>query len=304
VFDQSLTICRAIGDRQGEAEGINDLGLVYISQEDRARARRCWEESAAIFRSLGLEKRTASVLHRLGILDITLGDYANAQHHLEESLAINRADNALPAQALDLGWLGLLCYQRGEYEQAQAFLAAALALDAHMDGSEEAIWHMTWMGEVAYERGDLSAAESYLNAALQQAEERGMDRRQHHIYSGLAEIHLARGEGSAACQAAERAAACIESGANEYALLGVVHSSGLLAQSDDPAIYFEQALALQETNPFLQGIVLRRYGTYLLSVDKAAALRYLQEALAILSQIGARGELAKTARALDAVDDG
>lgn len=299
AFEQSLAICRAIGDRQGEAEGINDLGLVYIAQEDRAQARRCWEESVALFRSLGLEKRAVSALHRLGILDITLGDYASAQRHLEESLAINRADNALPAQALDLGWLGLLYYQRGAYEQARAFLSAALALDAQMDGSEEAIWHMTWMGCVAYETGDLVNAERHLNAALQQAQERGMDRRRHHIYHWLAAIYLARGEGEAACQAAVHAATSIEAGANEYALLGVVHSSGLLDQSDDPAIYFEKALACQESNPFLQGMVLRRYGTYLLGADPKAARRYLQEAHAIFTRIGARGELAKTERALD-----
>lgn len=299
VLRKSLELCRAIGDRRGEAESISELGLVYISREEKAAARGCWEECVAILRSLGLEKRIAPALHNLGILAITQGDYATAQHHLEESLAINQAGGARPPQALDLGWLGLLNYQRGDYPTARDYLQAALALDAEMGGSEEAIWHLTWMGCVAYETGELAEAEMYLLTGLEQAEERGMDRRRHHIYHWLAAVYLAQGDGAAALDAAGQAIASVEAGANEHALLGVVYASGLVEQTDDPSAYFEQALAFDESNPFLQGMVLRRYGEYLLGAgQQEEGLAYLDEAQAILARIGARGELAKIEKAL------
>ncbi|MBI3957560.1 MAG: hypothetical protein HY328_02035, partial [Chloroflexi bacterium] len=59
------------------------------------------------------------------------------------------------------------------------------------------------------------------------------------------------------------------------------------------------ALARQESNPFLVGMILRRYGTYLLGVGRRdEGLAHLGEAQAILARIGARGELAKIEKVL------
>lgn len=298
-FDESLALCRAIGDRRGEAESTSELGLIHISLGESEAARACWEESVAIFRLLGLEKRIAPALHNLGIVYITQGKYAIAQRQLEESLALNRADGALPVQALDLGWLGLLAYQRGDYPQAEAHLEAALALDAQMDGSEEIIWHLTWMGMVYCETGRLEKGEEYLLAARQQAGERGIDRRLHEVYQWLALIALARGDGPAALAAAQIALSGADAGANEHALLGIVHSSGLLEAPEDPLVYFRQAVAMEDFNPFKRGMVLRRYGTFLLKRgEEAEGLAYLRQAQAIFQEIGAQGELKKVEKHL------
>jgi len=305
AFADSLDICRAIGDRRGEADCLIDLGLAYIAGEAYDETRRCWEESAALYLSLGLQKRAARCLHNLGILHQLQGLYATAQQCLEESLAVHRAIGARLREALDLGWLGKLHLLRGDYENARNCLEAAIALDREVGGSAEEAWHRAWLGAVAYETGDLVGAKDHFREAVRLAEKGGEDLGSFEM-SWLVAVHLAQGDGEAALSAArevlataEAAAAPTEMGAS-CALLGAVHGSGLLAEAEDPAPYFERALALlEDSDPFGRGVALRRYGAYLLhGGNPEQGQAHLREAQALFERIGARGELVKVTRLL------
>ena len=325
AFAESLDICRTIGDQLGEASCLDDSGLVYIAQGDYDETRRCWEESVALYRSLGLEKRAAIGLHRLGILHSSRGDYAAAQRCLEESLAINRSVGAKSSEALDLGWLGRLHLQRGEYDEARRHLEAALALDREIGGSEEQVWHLVWMGAVAYEAGNLTEAKARVQEAVWLARKRGVNLGTYQV-CWLVAVHLAHADGKAALAAARQALADAESKRRPAeagaccTMLGAVHSSGLLAEAEDPVPYFERALALLgDKDPFGRGVALRCYGAYLVhSGDPSTGRRgepaepsgrrrergqaHLRKAQAIFERIGAQGELAKVTRLLAGED--
>src|SRR5262249_33663726 len=52
-FEESLTIMRELGHRQGVAETLNNLGLIAEHTGDPEGARRFYEESLSIMRELG-----------------------------------------------------------------------------------------------------------------------------------------------------------------------------------------------------------------------------------------------------------
>ena len=305
AFARCLALCRAIGDRPGEAEALNGLGLVHIAQGEHVETRRCWEESVALYRSLGLEKQAAHGLHNLGILLMDQGDLATARRCLEESLAVHRSTGARSREALDLGWLGRLCLLSGEYKQARHCLETALTLRQESKGGVETPWQLAWLGAVACEMGDLVEAEDCFQKAARLAEQGGMGLGPFEL-SWLAAVQLAREQGQAALATARRMLAEAEAEARPaeigwaWALLGSVHDSGLLAAAEDPRPYFERALALSDQgHPFSHGVILRRYGAYLLHTgnrDQAAAC--LEEAKAIFARLGAMGELDKVIRLL------
>jgi tetratricopeptide (TPR) repeat protein len=52
-FEKSLAIFRKIGDVEGEALTLKNIGDVYYSWGQYAKARENYEKSLAIFRKLG-----------------------------------------------------------------------------------------------------------------------------------------------------------------------------------------------------------------------------------------------------------
>ena len=83
-------------------------------------------------------------------------------------------------------------------------------------------------------------------------------------------------------------------------MLGEIYASGVLTAAEDALPYFEQALTLlQDGEPFMHGVTLRRFGVYLLGKGNLEQGRaQLREAEVILERIGAAGELSKVKRLL------
>jgi Flp pilus assembly protein TadD len=87
---ESLAIKREIGDRQGEAASLNNLGIITQTRGDLAEAERLYREGLAIMREIGDRKGEADSLGNLGTIAYTRGDLAEAERLHRESLAIKR----------------------------------------------------------------------------------------------------------------------------------------------------------------------------------------------------------------------
>src|SRR3989442_7149943 len=66
--EQSLAICRQLGDRHGEAQALTNLGNVYQNQGRWEEAIACYEQSLPVFRQLGDRHGEARTLNNLGLL--------------------------------------------------------------------------------------------------------------------------------------------------------------------------------------------------------------------------------------------
>src|SRR5262249_48743480 len=102
-YEESLALGREVGDKQGIAFSLNNLGDVVQRQRDHLTAQSLYEESLAIFRELGDKRGIGYALSNLGEVAHRQADYLTARSLHEESLTIRRelGDTATIAESLE-----------------------------------------------------------------------------------------------------------------------------------------------------------------------------------------------------------
>jgi tetratricopeptide (TPR) repeat protein len=87
-LQESLAICRELGDRWGQADSLNSLGLVHERLGRYAEAIDCQQESINILREVGDRYGQAVALRDLGDALRAAGSPQQAQVAWREALAI------------------------------------------------------------------------------------------------------------------------------------------------------------------------------------------------------------------------
>jgi CHAT domain-containing protein len=128
VYEQSLTITREIGDRAGEANTLNNIGIVYESLGNYPEAIAQYEASLAIKREIGDRAGEANTLNNIGIVYESLGKYPEAIAQYEASLAITREIGDRATEAQTLNNIGIVYESLGKYPEAIAQYEASLAI--------------------------------------------------------------------------------------------------------------------------------------------------------------------------------
>jgi predicted ATPase len=90
AITESLAIWRELGDRQGEADSLVNLGYASLYDGRFDEARPLYEESLAINRLLDNQQGIADATSHLGVIAFYQGDYGAATEYHNESLAIWR----------------------------------------------------------------------------------------------------------------------------------------------------------------------------------------------------------------------
>jgi CHAT domain-containing protein len=103
---QSLAIARDLGNRQGEADSLGNLGNAYQSLGDYQQAIDFHKQSLAIARNLGDRQGEAISLNNLGVVYESIGDYQQATDFYQQSLAIARDLGNRQGEAISLNNLG------------------------------------------------------------------------------------------------------------------------------------------------------------------------------------------------------
>ncbi len=126
--EQSLALCKALGDHSGVAEALFGLGAVATSTGSFDEAKQLWEECLALYRELGNQWRVAAVLNGLGWVARGSGAYDQARNLWEESLAFARAQSNLWGIGESLDGLWSLTLFQGQFEVAVDWLQKGVAL--------------------------------------------------------------------------------------------------------------------------------------------------------------------------------
>ncbi len=89
LAEESLALCRELGDTRGIAASLCQLGDTLSDMGNPARGQALLEESLRFYREVGDKLRVAVVLFALSFTLSRQGDYAGARALLEESLALH-----------------------------------------------------------------------------------------------------------------------------------------------------------------------------------------------------------------------
>ena len=153
-FEEHLEINRAMGDKWGIANALNNLGIAALRKSDHEAARELYEESLALWREIDNPSALALSLNNLGNVAKAQGDFTRAQSLYEESVAIFKEAGDQEGVAQSLNQLGDVARGRGDPETAQALYKQSLVLLKEVGDKWGAANVLTDLGDLALDQGD------------------------------------------------------------------------------------------------------------------------------------------------------
>jgi tetratricopeptide (TPR) repeat protein len=85
-LEQALGLYRDIGNRDGEAEALNESGTLYRARGDLGRAGSCHQQALDLARQIGSSWDQAQALAGLGRCALAAGHTAEAEDLLRQAL--------------------------------------------------------------------------------------------------------------------------------------------------------------------------------------------------------------------------
>lgn len=210
-YEASLALYRQLGDRDGIARALNNLGTTAADRNDHAAAIELFEESRQVFQSLGDDHSVALCLSNLGESAMEQGDLERAAVLLEEANAIRRRLGDSLGLARSLMFLGAAMARAGDRERSAALMDESMRLCREL-GDEATLAHaLVRRGAAARAAGQPARAGADYAEALVIAHRVGALRIAVAGIQGLAALASAQGASQVAGRLRGAAAAVRES---------------------------------------------------------------------------------------------
>jgi predicted ATPase len=198
LFEEGLMIYRELGDRNGIAASLTNLGWMAWRQSDYAAARALSEEGLALHRELGNSEGSIHALNNLGWVAHYSGDFELARSLFEECVSLWRKLGEKRSLAFSLTNLGRTTQKLGATERAAALLDEALTLIRQVGDRQLIAWASCTRGSVAMDEGDEPNAETLLGSGCELFQAVGDKYGFAYALNLLGEFRYAQGEHSRA----------------------------------------------------------------------------------------------------------
>lgn len=192
--EESVTICRRLGNQHGLATTLNLLGRVRLFQGDTTTAAALLGESATLFQAVGDYSGQAFALLGLTTVAIAHGDYPGAQSLAEHVRTIYQDAGNTWGVATALNNLGDVARCQADYRRAEDMYTRSQTLfrEAGVEAETASILHN--LGYVALAQGDHARAEALLLESLAQQREKTDRSGMLECLAGLGALRAAQGQ--------------------------------------------------------------------------------------------------------------
>jgi predicted ATPase/DNA-binding SARP family transcriptional activator len=167
LLQESLDLYRELGDEDGIARAIAELGGVAIAQQDLERAAALYDEAIPLFRRQGQQARLAASLGNLGTIAQMRGDLETAAGYYAEAIEISRDAGDEDGTAVNLHNLGRTELALGRSDEGLDALRGSLALARRLGYREVIAYCLGGFAEVAMLEQDALRAATLLGACEQ-----------------------------------------------------------------------------------------------------------------------------------------
>jgi predicted ATPase/DNA-binding CsgD family transcriptional regulator len=171
LIEESLALSKASGDTWSVAYALADLSNPVRIQGEYPRARALAQEALLLFRQLGDKRGIAYGLRRLAEALFDEGDLSQARPLVEEGLTLFREVGDREDVADSLDLLGRIHLQQRDYAQASACAEESLAMSRAIGSRRGGVQPLTLLARVAALRGDYAAAHARYEEGLAVATE-------------------------------------------------------------------------------------------------------------------------------------
>jgi CHAT domain-containing protein/Tfp pilus assembly protein PilF len=165
-FNEALLLFHTAGDRRGEAETLNNIGLTYNSLGGTRKALEKFNEALPLRRAVGDRHGEAVTLTSIGIAYHLLGETQNALEKYNEALPLRRAVGDRHGEAETLNNIGVVYRLLGETQKALEKFNEALPLRRAVGDRNGEAITLNSIGEAYRILGETQKALEKFNEAL------------------------------------------------------------------------------------------------------------------------------------------
>ncbi|GAB3357853.1 protein kinase domain-containing protein [Lysobacter tyrosinilyticus] len=206
-YREAVELRRAVGNRRGLATSLRNLGNLLSQRGQFDEAASLLKQAGELHAALGDRAGMAAVDNELGVLAEERGDYAVALAAFRRALQTWQQLGEKPGTAQALNDIGFVQYQLGAYDDAQAYLVQAATAFTELGDDTGQIRTQQNLGLLAIARGQWNEARRQLTTSLQSAEHQQMLEEAAVSRRNLAELELQQGHLDAAIDEAGKAEA-------------------------------------------------------------------------------------------------
>ncbi|MBO0861953.1 MAG: CHAT domain-containing protein, partial [Chloracidobacterium sp.] len=193
-YKEALPLWRAAGDRKGEGDTLGNIGLVYSLLGEMQRALEKYNEALPLARAVGDRRGEAVTLNNIGGVYEALGEMRKALERLNESLPVRRAVGDRVGEAATLNNIGFVYYLLGEMRKALDKYNEALPLWGEVGDRRGEAYTLDNIGLVYRSLGEEQKALERLNEALPLARAVGDRRGEAATLNDLGLVYWSLGE--------------------------------------------------------------------------------------------------------------
>ena len=213
---ESLSLFRALGDRQGSAASLTRLGQVAMLGSGYTEARSLLEEAVTLYREADDKNDITLTQVVLSTVFLFQGEYERASALAEETAELVR-ERGDSWDIANFNWnLAMVMFFLDDLTRAQALLEEGLAL-ARREGYKEALANSLFVsGQVALQQGDEVSARSRLQESLALSRELGDGQLVANSLNGLSAVSFVQGDYAAARALLEESLALYQAMDNQW----------------------------------------------------------------------------------------
>lgn len=222
-YREALGIFRANGNRNGEANALNNVGKVYGDLADWQQALEYYRLALPIWRTQRDVVREGITLHNIGFAYFNAGDADRGLEYFGQALERRRAAGNKAGEADTLGAMGLVETRRGDNRKALAYYDQALTLRRAVGDRRAEASTLDYVGRTHVDIGDPAGALTFFELALPLQRASGDRRLEGMTLGNLASAYSALGRHAEALDRARQALAILRDVGDRSSTAGVLH---------------------------------------------------------------------------------
>ena len=153
LIQQALTLTQLLGDVRRQADALGQLG--WFDESNRFFP---WKKAIALARQLGDWLGLASRLYTVGWFLILNGDVESAQKYLDEASVLYQQLNLKSAEAKFLLAYGRIALIQGDFENAQTYYQEGAKIYSEFGNRKDYLWARVHLGYVALRERNFTEA--------------------------------------------------------------------------------------------------------------------------------------------------
>ncbi len=289
---------RELGTSQAAAAAENALGAANSMLGDYAAAVKHYEQAVDMYRMLGDTAHLANVTTNMGNVYMSTGDYGRAMEHYRRALDVHEETGNRRSAANTICNIGTIYYLVGDFPAAVEYLQRARDMYEELDERAGVALVVGNIGGVFLETDDLASAMTHLRDALTIHEEIGDRPGAARVTANIGNVFQAGGDHAAAMECYRRALSEQEELGDRTGVANVLGNMIDLLLTTGSIDEASSLLDRQATLEIHEPQVHAKHAHNRAKVaehtnDLDAANAYLERALAIVVDAGARSDAAQ-----------